>query len=68
MFYALFCLFGVATVGGVGAGQADLVHRAAAQKAREAQANKLRGARVVHYWFDNARSSRTPQGYAGLAG
>ena len=68
MLYALFYLFGVATVGGLGAGQADLVHRATAQKAREAQANKLRSAGFVRYRFDNARPSGTPQGHAGLAG
>jgi hypothetical protein len=68
MLYALFYLFGIATVSGLGARQVDLVHRATAQKARKTQADKLRGSRVVRYWLDNARPSRAPQGHAGLAG
>ena len=31
------------------------------------KAIKLRGARVVCNWLDNARPSRTPQGDAGVA-
>ena len=70
MLYAPLDLFGVATVGGLGAGQADLVHRAAASAAQEAPKGnaKLRGAGALRYWLDNARPSRAPQGHAGLVG
>lgn len=70
MHYAPLDLFDFAAAGGFGAGQADLVHRAAASAAQEAPKGnaKLRGSRVVRYWLDNARPSRAPQGYAGLAG
>ena len=68
MHYALFYLFGIATVGGLGAGQADLVYRATAQKARKAQADKLRGAGTLRYRLDDARPSRAPQSYVGMVG
>ena len=29
---------------------------------------KLRGARAVRHWLDNARPSRAPQGHVGLVG
>lgn len=48
-------------------GQADS-ERAAAADQEAAQTSKLRGARVVRYWLDNARSGRAPQSHAGLAG
>jgi len=34
----------------------------------QTKAGGLRGAGTVRHWFDNARPSRAPQGYAGLAG
>ena len=68
MWYARCSFLWFAAVGGFGRGQADLVHRATAQKAREAKADKLRGAGVVRYWFDDTRSGRAAQSYAGLAG
>ena len=70
MHYAPLDLFGVAAAGGFGAGQADLVHRAAASVAQEAPKGyaKLRGAGFVRYWLDSSRPSRAPQGHAGLAG
>jgi hypothetical protein len=51
-------------------GQADFERGAAAtnQEAAQAQAAKLRGARVVRHSLVNARPGRTPQGYAGVAG
>jgi hypothetical protein len=54
-----------------GTGQAHTVYGAASsvtKAATQTQAGKLRGARVVRYWLDNARPSRAPQGHAGLAG
>ena len=65
MLYAPLDLFGVATVGGLGAGQAPAVRRAS-KEAGEDQA--VRGSRFVRYWLDNARPSRAPQGHAGLVG
>ena len=68
MLYAPLDLFGVATVGGLGAGQADLVHRASAAQETPQGYAKLRGSRVVRYWLDSSRPSRAPQGHAGMAG
>ena len=49
-------------------GQAD-PKRGAAQKAQAAaQADKLRGARVIRHSLVNARPSRAPQSHAGVAG
>ena len=67
MHYAPLDLFGFAAAGGFGAGQADLVHRASAAQEAPKGCAKLRSSRVVRYWLDNARPSRAPQGYAGLA-
>jgi len=67
MLYALFYLFGVAVVGGFGAGQINSVHQiSAAQEDGKAQA--VRGARVIRYWLDSSRPSGAPQGHAGVAG
>ena len=49
-----------------GTGQAHTVYGAVAQEA--AKAGRLRGAGALRYRLDNARPSRAPQGYAGLAG
>jgi hypothetical protein len=68
MQYARTYLLWFAAVGGFGRGQVDLVRRATAKKAREAKANKLRGAGVVCHWLDVARSGGATQSYAGLAG
>ena len=67
MLYAPLDLFGVATVGGVGAGQAHTVYRAA-QKAGKAKADKLPTTGAIRHWLDDSRPSRAPQGHAGLAG
>ena len=48
-------------------GQVDLERAAATTTQASTKANGLRGAGVVRYWADNARPSRTPQGYAGVA-
>ena len=68
MHHARSSLLCFAAVGGFGRGKADLVHRAAAQKAREAKADKLRGAGVVRYWFHDSRPGRPAQSYSGMAG
>ena len=65
MHYALFYLFGVAAFGGFGRGQAHTFN-GAAQEAGEDKT--VRGTRAIRHWLDNARSSRTSQGHAGLAG
>ena len=65
MLYALFYLFGVATVGGLVAGQAPAVRRAS-KEAGEDQAVRSTGA--LRYWSDNARPSGALQGHAGLVG
>ena len=68
--YARPILFCVAIFGSLGAGQAYTVHgtpAAAAQEATKSNAG-LCGTGVVCYWLDGSRPSRTPQGYAGLAG
>lgn len=51
-----------------GTGQAHTLYGAASSAAQETAKGKLRGAGVVCHWLDNARSSRAPQGHAGLAG
>ena len=68
--YAFVSFFGVATVGGLGAGQTHPVYGAATAITKEGTKSNARllGAGVVRYWFNNARSDRTPQGYAGVAG
>jgi len=68
MHHARSSLLWFAAVGGFGRGQADLVRRAAVQKDGEAKADKLRGAGVVRYWFNDTRPGRETQSYAGLAG
>ena len=50
----------------VGTGQAHTVHGTAAVAQEADKANRLRGAGVVRYWFDNARPGGTPQSYAGM--
>jgi hypothetical protein len=45
--------------------QADFEYDTAASTQKTV---KLRGTRVIRYWFNNPRPSRAPQGYAGLAG
>ena len=45
-------------------GQAHTVYGAA----QEAIKNRLRGARAIRHWFDNARPSGAPQSHVGLAG
>ena len=64
--YALVSSFCAAVFSGLGRGQAHTVY-GAPKKARKAQADKLRGAGTVRYWFDNARPFGTTQGYAGVA-
>lgn len=49
-------------------GQADPQYGAAQETQAAAQAAKLRGAGVVCHSLVNARSSRAPQGHAGVAG
>lgn len=67
--YALVSFFGVATVGGLGAGQTHPVYGAATAITKEGtKANRLRGAGAVRHSLVNARSSRAPQGYAGVVG
>jgi hypothetical protein len=68
--YAFVSFFGFATVSGSGAGQVNLVYRAATTAAKKATKGnaRLRGAGVIRYWFDNARPCGTPQGYAGVVG
>ena len=55
----------------VGTGQAHTVYGAASsvtKAATQTKASRLRGARVVRYWFHNTRSGRPTQGHAGVAG
>ena len=68
--YALVSFFGVATVGGLGAGQTHPVYGAATAITKEATKGnaRLRGAGVVRYWFNDARPSGTPQGHARMVG
>jgi len=47
-------------------GQAHAIY-GAAKEARKVQADKLRGARVIHYWFNDTRPGRPTQSYAGMA-
>jgi len=49
-------------------GQVDLERAAATITQTSTKAIGLRGAGAVRHRFDNARPSRTPQGYAGVAG
>lgn len=49
-----------------GTGQAHTVYGAVIKA--QTNAGGLRGAGAIRYWFDNARPSRAPQGYAGVAG
>jgi hypothetical protein len=65
--YAPPNIFCAAAVGSFGRGQTHTVY-GAPKKAGKAKADKLRGTRVVRYWFNDARPSRAPQGYAGVAG
>jgi hypothetical protein len=51
----------------VGTGQAHTVHGTAAVAQEADKANRLRGARTVRYWLDDARPSGTPQSYVGVA-
>jgi hypothetical protein len=52
-----------------GTGQAHTVYGAAPSVTKAAKGNvKLRGAGAIRYWLDSSRSSRAPQGYAGVAG
>jgi len=45
----------------IGTGQAHTVYGAASSVAKaKTQADKLRGARVVRYWFHSSRSSGAP--------
>ena len=46
--------------------QADLVHGAAAQEATQSTI-KLPSTGTVRHWLGDARPSRAPQGYAGMA-
>ena len=68
--YALVSIFGVATVGGSGAGQVNPVYGAATTAAKKATKGnaRLRGTGVVRYWFDNARPCGTTQSHARLGG
>jgi len=53
-----------------GTGQAHTVYGAApsvTKAATQTKASRLRGARVVRYWFNDARPDRPTQSYAGLA-
>ena len=63
-------LYFVTDVGnGIGCpGQVDLERAAATTTQASTKANRLRGAGAVRNSLVNARSSRTPQGYAGVAG
>jgi len=49
-------------------GQVDLERAAATTTKASTKANGLRGAGAIRHRFDNARPSRTPQGYAGMVG
>jgi len=46
--------------------QADPVHGAATQEAAQSTI-KLPATRTVRHWLGDARPSRAPQGYAGMA-
>ena len=52
----------------VGTGQAHTVYGATTVAQEATKANRLRGARTIRYWFDNARPGGAPQGYAGMVG
>ena len=65
MYALVSVLFSDAVNSIVSTGQAHTVYPSVA---KEAPKGRLRGARTVRYWFDNARPSRTPQGHAGVAG
>jgi hypothetical protein len=49
----------------VGTGQAHTIYGAPKEATK---ANRLRDTRFVRYWLDDARPSRAPQGYDGVAG
>lgn len=68
--YALVSIFGVATVGGLGAGQVNPVYGAATATTKEATKGnaRLRGAGALRYRVDGARPGGAPQSHAGLAG
>lgn len=68
--YAPPNLFCAAAVGSLGRGQTHPIQWPASvtKTIAQSKADKLRGARVVCNWLDYARSSRTPLGYARLAG
>ena len=67
--YALVSFFGVATVGGFGAGQTHPVYGAATATTKKTDKDaRLRGAGVVRHWLDGSRPSGTPQGHARMVG
>jgi len=65
MYALVFVLFSDAVNSIVSTGQSHTVYGAAQEATK---ANRLRGARTVRYWFDNARPSGAPQSYDGVAG
>ena len=60
--YAFVSFFGVATVGGLGAGQTHPVYGAATAITKEGTKGNARmcGTGIVRHWLDGSRPSRAP--------